>query len=123
MLMLNKFLPGGGSWKEILLLGDAVRPLRRRPPATARHANRRHNAGGEPSFACLRESPKSNISSPDPLQPYIARNRSDNGGYCHPEEQSDEGSSLPNKILRFAQDDNFNHDCPITIAKMVWILA
>ncbi len=47
-----------------------------------------------------------------PLLPFVVlrkyrerSNEPDSGGYYHPEERSDEGSSLPKKILRFAQDD------------------
>ncbi len=73
---------------------------------------------------CLRH-----LASTPALPPVLA---DDPGAYCHPEKRSDEDfaneesiplnarsreadskSSLPNKILRFAQDDNFHHDGPI----------
>ncbi len=62
-----------GTGQEIFFLGDAVHALLRCMPATARRANRRHNAGGEPSFARLCESPKKNISCPVPREPGIGR--------------------------------------------------
>jgi len=83
MQIKDNLLPDNGSGEEILFLGDAVHALllhrrsvirsslvfnERRMTAGARRANRRHDAGGEPSFARLCDPPKKKSPCPLPVK-------------------------------------------------------